>query len=119
LTDEDRDWFHLRQILRMIADIERRLEGFDEERFLADRDERDLTCFRLQVLGEAAGKVSDRVKLQYTGIEWRKIVAMRNVIAHDYEGLSDKVIWQVARRDLTDLARICRDELGSVGLADL
>jgi hypothetical protein len=39
LKDEERDWFHLRQMLRFIAHIERRLAGWDEAAFHADRDE--------------------------------------------------------------------------------
>ncbi|MGN6500045.1 MAG: hypothetical protein ACTHKM_07845 [Tsuneonella sp.] len=44
MKDEERDWFHLRQMLRFIAHIERRLAAKSEEEFQSDRDEIDLTA---------------------------------------------------------------------------
>lgn len=58
MNSDDRDWFHLRQVLRMIAMINLRLENLDKAAFLASRDEIDLTAFRLQVIGEAVRKLS-------------------------------------------------------------
>ncbi len=38
MQPEDRNWFHLRQIVRMVALIENRLMTFDKPAFLADRN---------------------------------------------------------------------------------
>lgn len=116
---DDRDWFHLRQMLRMIAMIEHRLNGLDKRAFLTNRDEIDLTAFRLQVIGEAVRKLSAAIKDRHPDIAWTRIVAMRNFIAHDYEGIDIERVWSVATSDLEPLAHICRGELGSEGLVDL
>jgi uncharacterized protein with HEPN domain len=115
LKDQDRDWFHLRQMLRFIAHIERRLAGLSEAEFHADRDEIDLTAYRFQMIGEAARKLSDTLKARHPDIKWPGIVGMRNVIAHDYEGLASTVMWNAARDELGALARVCRDELAALG----
>ena len=119
MKPDDRDWFHLRQVLRMVAMIDQRLKHLERALFLASRDEIDLTAFRLQVIGEAVRKVSDPLKERYPDVEWNRIVAMRNFIAHDYEGIEIKRVWSVATTKLDRLAQICRDELGSEGLVDL
>ena len=119
MNSEDRDWFHLRQVLRMIAMIEIRLKDLDKAAFLASRDEIDLTAFRLQVIGEAARKVSASLKERHPEAQWSRIVAMRNFIAHDYEGIEIERVWSVATLNLDLLAQICRCELGPEGLADL
>lgn len=115
MKDEDRDWFHLRQLLRFIAHIERRLSQLDEAAFKADRDEIDLTAYRFQMMGEAARRLSDSLKARNPGIDWSGIIGMRNVIAHDYEGVASKVMWDAARDKLDALARACREELAAMG----
>lgn len=115
MRDEERDWFHLRQMLRFIAHIERRLAGLSEADFQADRDEVDLTAYRFQMIGEAARRLSDSLKGRHPGIKWSGIVGMRNVIAHDYEGIASAVMWNAARDELGALAQVCRDELALLG----
>ncbi len=115
MRDQERDWFHLRQMLRFIAHIERRLAGLSEADFQADRDEIDLTAYRFQMIGEAARKLSDALKARHPGIKWSGIVAMRNAIAHDYEGIASTVMWNAARDELTALAQVCRVELAVMG----
>jgi len=48
----ERDKERLETILRVIADVERRLGGMDFQAFSTDGDEIDLTAFRLSVIGE-------------------------------------------------------------------
>jgi uncharacterized protein with HEPN domain len=112
LTDEDRDWFHLRQILRLIAHIDRRLDDIEERAFAADEDEVDLTAYRLQMIGESARKLSDELKARNPKIDWQQMVSMRNMLAHTYEGRDVNRLWRAAREHLDDLAEVCRGELG-------
>ena len=103
----------------MAALIEDRLARFDKGSFLADRDMVDLTAFRLQVIGEAVRKLSAETKSAFPAIPWDTIVAMRNFIAHDYEGIEIERIWQVAAEYLGSLVLACREALGTDGLIDL
>ena len=119
MLSDDRDWFHLRQVLRMISMIDLRLGDLEKESFLASRDEIDLTAFRLQVIGEAVKKISQSLKYRHPDVEWSQIVAMRNFIAHDYEGIEIERVWSVATTNLAQLGQVCRDELGGEGLIDL
>lgn len=102
-------------MLRFIAHLERRLSGLSEAQFHADRDEIDLTAYRFQMMGEAARKLSENLKGRHPHIKWSGIVAMRNIIAHDYEGIASKVMWNAARDELEALAKACRDELDTLG----
>ncbi len=115
MTDEDRDWFHLRQILRFVAHIERRLSRIDEATFHADRDEIDLAAYRFQMIGEAARRLSTSLKSRHASISWASIIGMRNIIAHDYEGIASTIMWNAARNDLGPLAQVCRNELSAMG----
>ncbi len=74
------------RLLEMLAAAERiisNLKGSDMEAFLHDEDKRDATVFRLQVIGEAAYKLSDELKKSHPEVEWLKIQGLRHKIVHD------------------------------------
>ncbi len=54
----------------------------------------------LIVLGESVSKLSDEFKNKNKNIEWRKIYALRNVIAHGYFGLLAVEVWQIIENHL-------------------
>ena len=105
--DEDR----LELILTLIGHLDRRLQGMARDQFLADRDEIDLTAYRLSIIGEACGKLSAGIRDRHSGIAWADVVAMRNVITHDYNGIDAKLVWETLGHDLHALAEVCRLEL--------
>ncbi len=87
------------RLIDMLLAAERIVAGLkdvDEETFLADRDKRDATVFRLQVIGEAAYNVSDELKQSHPEVEWFKIQGLRHKIVHDYYALDDRTIHHIA-----------------------
>lgn len=42
------------------------------------------TLHHLQILGEAAARVSDQFQDNHPDIPWFKIIGMRNILVHDY-----------------------------------
>jgi uncharacterized protein with HEPN domain len=59
----------------------------------------------LQIVGEAAGKLGREFHDQHPLIPWPQVVAMRNVLVHDYFGVDLEEVWRVVERDLPDLKR--------------
>jgi uncharacterized protein with HEPN domain len=66
------------------------------ENFLQDDMLRAAVERNLEIIGEAARRVSDDLKQEYPEIPWRKIIAQRNVLIHEYDDIDYKEIWQVA-----------------------
>lgn len=97
--------------LEMVAHLDRRLTGLDYLGFSSDRDEIDLTAYRLAVIGEATSKLSDGLKSRHSNIPWAMIYKMRNVISHDYPGIDPARTWVAPTRDLAPLAQVCHQEL--------
>ena len=50
----------------------------------------------LEIIGEAARRISEELKKDHPEIPWRKIIAQRNVLIHEYGDIDYKEIWQVA-----------------------
>ncbi len=106
----DRDADRLKLILTVIADIERRLDAISFEAFLDDRDERDLTSYRLSIIGEESSKLSPALKQRHD-LPWTGIYGLRNRVAHHYRSINPRLIWHTARHELNDIAAMCRAEL--------
>ncbi len=57
----------------------------------------------IEIIGEAASKVSPYYRRRHPEIPWRDIVEMRNRIAHGYFDLNLKIIWDTVQEDLPEL----------------
>lgn len=57
----------------------------------------------VEILGEAARRVSDGLREQHAEVPWREMVAMRKVLAHDYFGIDVERVWVTVERDLPTL----------------
>ncbi len=54
----------------------------------------------LQIIGEAASKVSDSWRAAHPQIPWAEIVGMRHRVVHDYLGIDEEVVWHTVSEDL-------------------
>ncbi len=83
------------------------------EDFENDTESFDAVIMNFIVLGESVSKLTETFKNQNTEIDWRKIYAFRNVLAHDYFGILPEEVWQIIKKHLpklkTDLTKILND----------
>jgi uncharacterized protein with HEPN domain len=59
----------------------------------------------LQIIGEAARKLSDDSRAAHPEIPWPQIIAMRNILVHDYFGVDINEVWAAVEKDLPVLKR--------------
>lgn len=59
---------------------------------LADVMIRDAVCHRLEVAVEAVGRVDPELVRSEFGDDWPRIVAMRNMLAHQYAELDQEIL---------------------------
>jgi uncharacterized protein with HEPN domain len=83
----------------------------DYKAFEADRKTQDAVIRNLEIIGEAARTIPDEVKDETAEIEWYKIVALRNILIHEYFGVNLKIIWDVIQNKLNALESTCRELL--------
>lgn len=64
----------------------------------------------LEIIGEAAGKVSAEIRTQYGAIPWQDISGMRNRLIHVYFDIDLDLVWTTVTKDLpllkTELEKI-------------
>lgn len=69
----------------------------------------------IEIIGEAASKVSKAGQKTYSDIPWKKIINMRNRIAHVYFDINHDVVWETTTKDLPPLLASLRKILGKEG----
>ena len=58
---------------------------------------------QLEIIGEAASKITKHFMKLYSEIEWREIIGLRNLLVHEYFGIDEEIIWGIIDKDLPDL----------------
>ena len=79
------------------------VEGLDEAAFFASRLHQNAVIRSLEVVGEAAGKISEATQAAHPEIPWRDITGMRHRLIHGYGEVRLDVVWMVVRERLDPL----------------
>ena len=103
MPPDERDAGYLLDMLQHARGVVRALRGRTLNEYLGDEDLRLAVERRIQIIGEAARRVSERYQAAHPEIPWRKIVAQRNVLAHEYGEIQDDIIWRVANVSMPEL----------------
>jgi len=59
----------------------------------------------LQIIGEAAARITQEFREQYPNIPWTQIVGMRNILVHNYFGVDAEIVWSVVEKDIPVLKK--------------
>src|ERR1039458_10281576 len=71
--------------------------GADFEAFQKSELLRSGVVQKLAIIGEAAARVSDKLKTRHPQVPWPQIVAFRNILINAYFGIDWDVVWRAAR----------------------
>ncbi len=77
--------------------------GYDLESFSGERKTKSATIRELEIIGEAASRISTATKEQYHDVPWRLMKDFRNVLSHEYVGVNDEVVWDIVLHKLPAL----------------
>ena len=86
--------------------------GDSYESFSQDADFRDVIKTNLFQIGENANLLSEECKEKLSVIPWHQVVGMRNMIAHAYVKIDDRIIWNTVQDDIA----VMRKEINKAGI---
>lgn len=73
----------------------------------------ELALTRLvEVIGEAANRVSPETRARYVEIPWAQIISMRNRLVHGYDVIDYDLLWDTVTHDLPPLIASLEQILG-------
>jgi len=104
----DRDRVYLRDILGAATAAQEYILGLERETFLSLREKQDAVIRSLEVVGEAAGRLSDKTRAAMPEIPWEKLRGMRNILIHQYDNVDLELVYDTVNQHLPSLAQAVR-----------
>ena len=78
--------------------LDKNRNDFDHNRLLLNGVVREL-----EILGEAASRISQTVREQFPFLPWREMISLRNRLIHAYFDVNNQAIWLVVKESLPPL----------------
>ncbi|MDO8301800.1 MAG: DUF86 domain-containing protein [Sedimentisphaerales bacterium] len=100
-----RDDAYVLDMLLAARKVESFTAGLTLDKFLADELTQNAVVHCIQIIGEAAGKVSREYQQDHPEIPWKEIIGMRNRIVHEYFRIVPDQVWSVVEKDIPELIK--------------
>lgn len=101
-----REWrFYIDDMLDFVGKVLTYTAHLDQAAFVADSLTFDATLRNLELIGEAATRLPEKVRAAHPEIPWRQIIATRNRLIHAYLGIDNDTLWSIIRHDIPELQK--------------
>ncbi len=101
----DRDAVTLLDILSAAKLALQFIDGMDEAQFMEDAKTQAAVTRQVEILGEAAKRLSLTFKDNHPQIAWRDIAGMRDMLIHVYDNVDLDELWSVTQVSIPELIK--------------
>ena len=100
-----KDMVRLRHMLEYAREAMELAQGKERKQIDADRV-LSLALVRLmEIIGEAANRITPEYRSRYPSIPWLQIVSLRNRLIHGYDSVDMEIVWEILTTDLPALVK--------------
>ena len=103
MSERPDDIQRLNHILEAIERINRFTENMNFDEFSGNEMAQFAVIKNFEIIGEAAYQISDDLKENYSGIDWRKITAFRHILVHEYYRVNMEIVWNAKEERIKEL----------------
>ena len=101
----ENDLSYLIDIVDCIMDINEFTKSINYYDFEKDNMRKLAVERQLEVIGQAANKISNETQKKYKNIPWRNMIGLRNKLAHDYGEILAVRIWNISKTSVQELLK--------------
>ncbi len=94
------DSIFIEHILEAIDQIMDYTEGVNKEEFDTNRMRQDAVIRQIEIIGEAAKKISSITTQKFPEIPWKQMAGMRDKLIHNYFGVDIGTVWLTVKNDI-------------------
>lgn len=99
--EEDR--IRLEHILDAIGNIEKIVENMTYDDYVANLGSRWGLVKMIEIIGEAANKISKEIQLKHSAIPWKEVIGTRHILVHDYNTVDFNLLWEIIQKEIPSL----------------
>lgn len=97
------DVTYLADMLQYSREARALVSGVDVHTFKQERALQLALTYTVQIIGEAATRISESSRAALPDLPWDRMTGMRHRLVHDYGNVSYDVVWDVVQNDLPEL----------------
>jgi uncharacterized protein with HEPN domain len=97
------DAAHLRDMLEAAVEARELVAALQAAAFLKNRVRRRALERILELIGEAARRITLVCRAEHPEIQWRRIIGQRNILALEYGRIDPRLLYKTAREDMPSL----------------
>jgi len=112
MRPDARDAAHLWDMLEAAREARAIVKGVALERFLGDPLRRRALERTIELIGEAARRVTPAFQAACDEIDWRGLIGQRNILAHEYGRIDYRLLYEAARARLPGLTGVLERLIG-------
>ncbi len=98
-----RDYEYLSDIIEAGKIIREYVSKKSQDDFLRDSLCQDAVIRRLEIIGEAARRISEQTQQAFPELPWGEMIGMRNRLIHKYDDIDVNILWDTVTGDIPDL----------------
>ena len=95
MSDDERAAAHLWDMRQAAAAAAQFVGGRTFEEYLDDLMFRSAVERQVEIIGEAARRLTKQFRTQHEEVPWAAIITQRHVLAHEYDHIKHELIWRV------------------------
>ncbi len=107
MGNEDR--IRIRHMIDAASEALSFVDGVDKKIFSQSRILILSVIKDIEIIGEAASKISEETKMKYSEIPWKDIVGMRNRLIHGYFDVNINLVWNTTKNNLPPLIKSLKE----------
>lgn len=98
-----RDFSYLKDILDSAKNAVLYLSETSFDKFINDEILQDAVIRRIEIVGEASARVSEKTQNELPDLPWREMKGMRNLLIHEYDAIDLEEVWNTVKNELPKL----------------